>query len=112
MAEFTRFTNVAADCFSGPQLGAEVSFATDYALKAAEKQFIINAEATAASKTLTLGFQDGWCAIVTNVGNSNAFTLKNVAGDTGTSIGAGKAALIRASTTANGSTVTILTDGT
>lgn len=73
-----------------------------------QKRPYINVTASAASKTLTLGLKDGQTAIVTNTGGTNAFTLKNVSGDTGTSVAAGKVAIIVASTTANGSVVAVL----
>jgi hypothetical protein len=63
---------------------------------------------SAASKTVTLGLPDGAVAIVVNEGGTNAFTLKNVSGDSGTSIAAGEAYLVRASTTANASKLTQL----
>lgn len=80
--------------------------ADNYALSDAEKanQFI-SLKASAGSKTFTLGLPDGQVALVYNAGDTNAFTLKNVSGDTGTSIAATKLVLVVASTTANKSTV-------
>lgn len=87
---------------------ANVSTADDYELKEAEKRLYVNVVATAASKKLTLGFGDGDTVIVTNVGDTNAITVKNVSGDTGTSLAAGKAIMIAASTTADASVVVAL----
>lgn len=96
------------DGFELADFAAPVSTAVDYTLKAEEKRPFIAIVATAASKTVTLDLADGDVAIVSNVGASNAFTLKNVAGDTGTSVAAGKVAFVFASTTADASKVYIL----
>lgn len=85
-----------------------ISKADSYALADAEKTAYIGATMTAASKTLTLGLPDNAVCFVVNEGGTNAFTLKNVSGDSGTSIAAGKAALVRASKTANGTKVYVL----
>lgn len=77
-------------------------------LAAEQKRPIIAFSCSAASKTLTLGLGDGQGAIIINTGGTNAVTVKNVSGDTGTSVAAGKCAIIVASTTANGSTVAVL----
>lgn len=111
MAEYTRFTNVAAEAFLGALKGVSISKSANYSLTEEEKTAYIGITATAASKTLTLGLKDGDVALVVNEGGTNAVTVKNVSGDSGTSLGTGKAMLICASTTANGSKVTILTDG-
>ena len=78
------------------------------ALTDAQKKRVICVAASAASKTVTLGLAEGESALVVNNGSTNAFTLKNVSGDTGTSVAAGKVALIVASLTANGSNVYVL----
>lgn len=54
------------------------------------------------------GLKDGQTALVTNIGGTNAVTVKNVSGDTGTSVAAGKCAIVIASTTADGSKVYVL----
>ena len=112
MKDYTRFTNAAAECFRGLLEATVISEAADYTLADEEKTAYIGATFTAASKKLTLGLPDGAVCLVVNEGGSNAFTLKNVSGDTGTSVAAGKAVLVRASGTANGSVVTLLNDGT
>ena len=63
---------------------------------------------TAASKTVTLGLPNGRVMFVHNAGGTNSFTLKNVSGDSGTALAAGKLALVAASETANGSKVLVL----
>lgn len=77
--------------------------ADNYSLAAAEKSKVfIGCEMTAGSKVLTLGLTAGQMVIVKNVGATNAFTVKNIAGDTGTSLAAGKSLmLIAGSSTAN-----------
>lgn len=62
---------------------------------------------TAASKKVTLDLDDGDMMILVNEG-SNAFTVKNVAGDTGTSVAAGQVVLVIASTTADATAVKAL----
>ena len=127
MAKYTRLTNLevtgavnAPGGISGDVTGllkglfkaTSISKAANYTLAAAEKTPYIGITLTSASKTVTLDLPDGTAARVVNEGGTNAFTLKNVSGDSGTSIAAGKAYLVRASTTANGSKLTLLNDGT
>ena len=127
MAGYTRFTNVEVSValrtgggiagevegsVRGLLSGVSLSKAADYSLADSEKLFYIGLTLTASGKTVTLGLPDGACAIVVNEGGSNAFTLKNVAGDSGTSVAAGKAYLVLAGSTANGSKLTLLNDGT
>lgn len=122
----TNFDSVKATTFTGNLVGnvtgnltgnhnggmtglVALSKAVDYALVAAEKDKQFYAiTLTAESKTVTLGNTAGtWC-IVHNLGDTNAFTLKNVAGDTGTSIAAGKTVLVNPSATANATVVIAL----
>ena len=99
---------------TGSQKGAilgslALSKADNYALTAAEKaNFAFSIIATAGSKTITLGLAAGQVAVVYNAGDTNAFTLKNIAADTGTSIVATKVVIFIASATANASTVIAL----
>lgn len=114
--EYTKFTGISADevksgSVIGPARAAVISKAANYSLADEEKCLYIGCTMTAASKTLTLGMAEGAVCVVVNEG-SNTFTLKNVSGDSGTSVAAGKAYLVRASATANGSVVTLLNDGT
>lgn len=94
----------------GALLGSvSISKNADYALSDAEKaNFAFSITATAGSKTITLGLSDGQIAFVYNAGDTNAYTLKNVSGDTGTSVATGKVYLVIASTTANASKVLLL----
>ena len=127
MAEYTRFTNLevtgglkasgglagnVTGQLTGLLTGASISKSANYTLAASEKTAYIGITLTAASKTVTLDLPNNAVAIVVNEGGSNAFTCKNVSGDSGQSIAAGKAYLVRASTTANGSKFTLLNDGT
>ena len=122
MAGYTKFTNleagelkaagVRADALSGalrsPLAGVSLSKSANYSLAEDEKVFYIGVTLTAASKTVTLGLKTGQVAVVVNEGGTNAFTLKNVSGDTGTSLAAGKLAVVRGSKTADASKVYVL----
>lgn len=113
---YTRFTNLeavgdikVAGGVTGPLKGVSLSKSANYSLADNEKVAYIGITLTAASKTVTLGLPTGTAALVVNEGGTNAFTLKNVSGDSGTSVAAGKAYLVYASQTANASKVTALT---
>ena len=118
MADYTRLTNLEvtedlkaatlAGTFQGLLGSTTLSKSADYSLAASEKTPYIGITLSAASKTVTLGLETGQVAIVVNEGGTNAFTLKNVSGDSGTSLAAGKLAIIKASKTANGSKVYVL----
>jgi len=71
-----------------------VAMSDSIALSAAQKDLFLRVSCSAASKVLTLGLDDGQFMLVANVGASNAITLKNVSGDTGTSLAAGKVAVV------------------
>lgn len=86
-------------------LNDHITIADNTKLAEAHKRPFLGVAASAASKTLTLDLEDGDMMILVNEGASNAFTVKNVSGDTGTSLAAGAAALIIASTTADGTAV-------
>lgn len=123
----TNFNEVTADKFTGALVGAvtgnvtgnvtgsligtvtaaTVEKADNYALTASEKLFVINAKMTAGSKTLTLGLAAGQVAIVYNYG-TETITVKNVAGDSGTSLATTKMIIITGSTTADASVVVAL----
>ena len=94
----------------GAVLGSLVlSKAVDYALTAADKaNLVFLLTLTAASKMVTLGLSAGQVSFVHNAGDTNAFTVKNIAADTGTSLAAGKTLLVIGSVTANASTVIAL----
>jgi hypothetical protein len=93
-------------------LGASViSTGANMTLAEKDRAFILVIKATAASKTVTLDLPDDACCIVLN-GGSNTFTLKNVSGDTGTSVASGGVYLVKASQTANGTAaVQLVADG-
>lgn len=97
-----------SDGFDMKEFSTAVTFEDDYKLKDSEKDLFIAAVASAASKTLTLDLETGVTCLIANVGGTNAFTLKNVSGDSGTSVATGKVAIVFASTTANGSKVYVL----
>ena len=87
----------------------KLSKAADYTLTADERSTAaVCAELTAASKALTLGIAEGQVLFVVNTGSTNAFTLKGRTGDTGTSLGAGKAALVIGSETADATKIYVL----
>lgn len=80
----------------------------DYTLSDTEKANIfISLKATAASKTFTLGLDEGQIALVYNHG-TETFTLKNVADDTGNEVATTKLVLVIGSQTAKKSTVIAL----
>ena len=89
-------------------LNDHVAIAKDTELAEANKRPFLGVTASAASKTLTLGLDDGDMMILVNEGGSNAFTVKNVEGDTGTSLAAGAAALVIASKTADATVVKVI----
>ena len=109
---YTRFTKVAADELKGLMGAVAITKSANYTLADEEKVGVIALEATAASKTFTLDLPDGTAAFVANVGSTNAFTLKDVSGDSGTSIATGKLYLVIASQTANASKLILCNDGT
>lgn len=74
-------------------LSASISMSDSAALTEEQKRPFIGFTCSAASKVLTLGLAEGQQCIVTNVGGTNAVTVKNISGDTGTSVAAGKVAL-------------------
>lgn len=86
-------------------LNDHISVAVDTELAETHRRPFLGVTLTAASKKVTLGLDDGDMMILVNEGDTNAFTVKNVAGDTGTSVAAGSAVLVIASTTANGTVV-------
>lgn len=106
-----KYTNLnVSGVFLGKQMGvAKISKADNYALSEAEKNsFFVPVEFSAASKVLTLGLAENQVMLVKNVGATNAVTVKNISGDTGTSLAAGKIALCVGGTTANTATVDLL----
>lgn len=113
MEGYTRFKRVAAEKFLGNLTGSvigrvSISKEADYALTEEEKMPYIGITLGAASKTVTLGLEEGRIAFVHNAGGTNAFTVKNVSGDSGASLAAGKVALVVGGKAANSSVVLVL----
>lgn len=102
-------TGNVAGMLTGGAIGmATIEKAVDYALVAAEKaNLVISAKMTAEGKTLTLGLAAGQVAFVYNHG-TETYTVKNVAGDTGTSLATTKLLLVVGSATKDTSTVIAL----
>lgn len=85
-----------------------LSIEDDYALGAEEKTPFLSFACSAASKALTLGLGVGDVMIVANIGGTNAVTVKAIAGDTGTSVAAGKVAIAIGAAAANASKIYVL----
>ena len=79
--------------FSPDEFVTTIEMEDDTVLTDEQKDLFIAFSCSAASKVLTLGLDAGQHAIITNTGGSNAVTVKNIAGDTGVSVAAGKVAL-------------------
>ena len=95
--------------FSPDEFCTAISMSDDTKLTDEQKDLFITFTCSAASKVLTLDLDQGQHAIITNVGGSNAVTVKNIAGDTGVSVGAGKVALaIGGSSTADTCVIKVL----
>lgn len=89
-------------------LATTLTIADDATLTEEQKRPYVNVVASAASKSLVLGLEDGEMLTIANIGGTNALTVKAIAGDTGTSLATGKAALVVGSTTANASKIYVL----
>ena len=85
-----------------------LTLSDSYELTADEKVPFVAFSCSAASKALTLGLEDGDVMFVANIGGSNAVTVKAISGDSGTSVAAGKVAIVIGSTTANASKIYVL----
>ena len=118
MKGYTNFTKVHAEEFAGEAteakklIGSAVatldkSFSVDTTLTGVDA-LAVTATASAASKSLVLGVKNGQILLVANVGGTNAFTLKGITGDSGTSLATGKVALVIGSTTANATKIYVL----
>lgn len=80
--------------FDPAEFSTSLALSDDASLKEDEKDLFLAVSCSAASKTLTLGLEEGQFMLLANVGGSNAITVKNVKDDTGASVGAGKVALV------------------
>ena len=87
--------------------GVTLSKSAAYTLKDDERVACVIITASVAI-ALTLGIGDDDVMLVYNVGSTNAVTVKNLSEDTGTSVGAGKVALVWGSETENGTKVIVL----
>ena len=99
-----RYTNG----FSPSEFATDLSISDDYELAEKEKDLFLSFACSAASKSIVLGLTEGQFMIVANIGGTNAVTVKAIKGDTGTSVAAGKVALVIGSATANGSKIYVL----
>lgn len=117
--KYTKFTNVeaneikattiAGDLANKSSIATSVEMSVDTTLTDAQKNNLVIAfTCSAASKSLVLGLADGQSVIVANIGGTNAVTVKAITGDSGTSVGAGKVALVIGSSTANASKIYVL----
>ena len=91
--------------YSTKEFSTVMEFSDDYTLTEEQKDLYLLATATAASKTLTLGLEDGQPMTVINNGATNAFTLKNLDGDDGVSVAPGDKVEVIGSTTVNGTKI-------
>ena len=94
--------------FSPAEFASAISIEDDYTLAESEKDLFLSFTCSAASKSIVLGIDPGAFMIVANIGGTNAVTVKAITGDTGTSVGAGKVALVIGSATANASKIYVL----
>ena len=108
----TNFNDVKVDTLETARIvggRGTKTIAVDTALTDAEKATYLEVTASAASKVLTLGLGNGEIMFLKNAGGTNAFTAKNIAGDTGVSVATGKTALcVGGTSTANTFVCTVL----
>lgn len=89
-------------------LSTSLSISDDYTLADEEKRPFLSFTCSAASKSIVLGVAPGDVMVVSNIGGTNAVTVKAITGDTGTSVAAGKVAIVIGSGTANASKIYVL----
>lgn len=94
--------------FNPVEFATTISISDDYALAESERDLFLSFTCSAASKSIVLGVEPGQFMIVANIGGSNAVTVKAIAGDTGTSVAAGKVALVIGAAAANASKIYVL----
>ncbi|MBR2999667.1 MAG: hypothetical protein IKF39_01605 [Oscillospiraceae bacterium] len=94
--------------FDPSEFATSIAIEDDYELKDIEKDVFLAFTCSAASKSIVLGLEAGQFMVVANIGGTNAVTVKAIKGDTGTSVAAGKVALVIASATANASKIYVL----
>lgn len=94
--------------FTPSEFATDITMADDKELAESEKDLFVSFTCSAASKSLVLGVEPGQFMIVANIGGTNAVTVKAIKGDTGTSVAAGKVALVIGAATANASKIYVL----
>lgn len=94
--------------FNPTEFVTALSISDDYSLTEEERDLFLSFTCSAASKKITLGIEPNQFMIVANVGGTNAVTVAAIENDTGTSVGAGKVALVIGSATANASKIYVL----
>lgn len=94
--------------FNPTEFATTISISDDYALAESERDLFLSFTCSAASKSIVLGVEPGQFMIVANVGGTNAVTVKAITGDSGTSVAAGKVALVIGAASANGSKIYVL----
>ena len=90
------------------EFSTDLSISDDAELTEAQKTPFLSFTCSAASKSIVLGLEPGDFMLVANIGGTNAVTVKVIKGDTGTSVAAGKVALVIGSGTANASKIYVL----
>lgn len=109
MADFTRFTNVEVTGEIRAAHKAKVLALTgNYTLSDIDKMTETLEVGSASAVTLTLGGAEGQTFHIENTNASDAITLKNVSGDSGTSLAAGKIAYVICHDTANRTKIVVL----
>ena len=96
------------DGWENGDFAVSLSIADDYTLTDDEKRPFLSFVCSSASKSIVLGIAPGDVMIVSNIGGTNAVTVKAITGDTGTSVAAGKVAIVIGSATANASKIYVL----
>lgn len=79
--------------FDPSEFATSIAFDDSVELKESEKDLFLAIDAKSASKNVVLGLEAGQFMVIANVG-SIAATVKNLSGDTGTSLASGKTALV------------------
>lgn len=97
-----------SDGWNLDDFSTDLSIEDDATLTAEQKTPFLSFTCSAASKSIVLGVEPGDFMLVANIGGTNAVTIKAITGDTGTSVAAGKVALVIGSGTANASKIYVL----
>lgn len=97
-----------SDGWNLDDFSTDLSIEDSVELTAEQKTPFLSFTCSAASKAITLGVAPGDFMLVANIGGTNAVTVKAISGDTGTSVAAGKVALVIGSGTANASKIYVL----